>query len=63
MTEFEQELSWLVFIAQRDSGETDQDHQENKQRAWNKAKQLAREQPQKFGLMPQALTNAMRANA
>lgn len=60
MTEVEMELSWLQFIATRDAGETDEQHGINKRMAWEMAKQLAKEQPQKFAELPAMLTQAMR---
>lgn len=61
MNAFHLELSWLVYIATRDTWMSDAEHLESKRTAWRQAKALAREDPQRFAAMPDALAAAMKS--
>ena len=59
MTPIEMELSWLVFIATRDTGMDDAMHAKCKRLAWSTAKELAAQNPQEFAELPAMLTLEM----
>lgn len=63
MTAIEMELSWLVFIATRENGMSDDQHADFKRQAWNEAKSLAAQNPAEFSELPAMLTAAMTAAA
>lgn len=59
MNEVEMELSWLVYMATRESWMGDSEHKEAKRNAWAKAKAMAADKPEKFGALPAMLVKAM----